>query len=72
MLCANLLPGRSVEGPPIPSLEVMCDTETDADADEGEEYVEGDEEIAGGTSDIPAFDLQVETDAVRVIHLLGR
>ncbi|PBK63948.1 hypothetical protein ARMSODRAFT_1088300 [Armillaria solidipes] len=68
MLCANLLPGHSVGSPPISSLEVMSDTETDADADEDEECVGGDEEIAGGTSDIPTFDLQVETNAMILQH----
>ncbi|KAK0194689.1 hypothetical protein F5146DRAFT_1037109, partial [Armillaria mellea] len=68
MLCADLLPGRSVESPPIPSLEVISDTETYVDADEDEEYLRGDEEITGGTSDIPTFDLQVETNAMISQH----
>ncbi len=61
MLCANLLPDRSVRMPPPDRLLEVPDGDQEEDGSDREEYTD-----AGDEDDIPRLSLQVGTDAVHV------
>ncbi len=61
MLCANLLPGRSVRMPPPDRLLEVPDGDQEEDGSDREEYTD-----AGDEDDIPRLSLQVGTNTVHV------
>ncbi|KAK0184907.1 kinase-like domain-containing protein [Armillaria mellea] len=70
MLCANLLPGRSVTMPPAAFLEPIPDVEADEeDDDESDRNNDKDtSEDRDEQSGIPAYSLQIRTNAMTLRH----
>lgn len=76
MLCAKLIPGRSVKSPPAAVSETLRLPILDADeAEEDNGSDGGNEENAGGDgaepSGIPPWSIQVTTNAVRIFLYAG-